>query len=696
MDINRIQKPKKNDSQARRIQSELQHGFDDPYQWMEKDSAELDQWVAEQSHYAAEKLSHLPRQKSIRKRLAELIESNDFTAPIVRQNRYFFQEQNASQELPVLCIQEGMDGKPRVLIDPTLLSPDQTTALADVFPSRDGTLLAYRLSEAGSSLMSLHVMDVTTGQMEPAVVPAQYNAVAHIWYSKNQVCWSPDNSGFFYTRRPLSVPPGEERYHQKLYYHRLGECFEDDELIFGEKLSKEQTPFPQLSGDGRYLLVAVQDLSEADPTTAIHVCDLKNQNRKFFCIVPGNRAFFTAHLHQDKVYLETREGAPCGKLNVVSLGRLEEGGTEGKTLIPEQEHSIGAWTVAGKKIIVETLENVSSRLRLYDLSGHFIKEIQLPTVCSIEEIHAAPEGDELFYALSSFVAPKSIYRVDLKTHDCSLFRQKDVPFDGSAFEVVQEWYPSQDQTQIPMFLVHKKGLKRHSNNPTLLFGYGGFNHSKMPTFQEHIIPFLEQGGVYALASIRGGGEFGEKWHEAGMRENKQNVFSDFIAAAEWLVAEGVTNPSKLGCYGRSNGGLLVNTVAVQRPDLWKAVVSGSPVIDMARFHLSHAGKNWIAEYGSPEDANDLQFLMKYSPYHNLPSEINAPSILMLVPKGDDRVAPWHGRKMLAAWQHASTSGNPILLHSEEKAGHKGGASGRRTIERFSDMWSFLFWQLDVL
>jgi prolyl oligopeptidase len=301
----------------------------------------------------------------------------------------------------------------------------------------------------------------------------------------------------------------------------------------------------------------------------------------------------------------------------------------------------------------------------------------------------------LLFTFSSFLTPRAVYRINLETLTYELHHQDEVRFDPEDFVIEQVWFESRDQTRIPMFLIYQKGIERDGKNPTVIHGYGGFDVSLLPKFAAHIIPFLERGGIYAIVNARGGGEFGEEWHRAGLRENKQNVFDDFIAAGERLINDGYTRSSKLGCFGWSNGGLSVNAVAVQRPDLWKAVVGGAPVTDMARFHLAHGGRNWIGDYGSPEDAQDFKLLMQYSPYHTLPEKIEAPAILTIAPGNDDRVAPWHSYKMHAAWLAANISNNPILLRGEGEAGHRGSPALSRTIDRYADIWAFFFWQLGL-
>jgi prolyl oligopeptidase len=582
-----------------------------------------------------------------------------------------------------------------VLVDPNELSSDSTITLADTHPSRDGSLVAYRLSSAGSSCMPLYIMDVAGKEVLPDVIPGEVNPVAHAWHTKNRVAWLPDNSGFYYTRGQSTAPAGDARFHHKLYFHRLGDDWRDDALVFGESLKREQTPYPQLSSDGRYLVVLVQDVSGAAPNSELYLLDREDPQPRFVAIFSSTSFISATAFHRDKLFIQTNHQAPFGKLTAVKVADIAGGEFAVTEVIPAGSFSLGAWTAVGEYLFVETIEDVSSRLRVYDLAGKLVKQIGLPGIGTINALSAEPESEELLISFSSFLIPRRVYRLDLETLEYALYRQDEVPFDPEMFETEQVWFESRDQTRIPMFLVHKRGLARDGKNPAVIHGYGGFGVSLLPKFTAHVIPFLESGGVYAIVNARGGGEFGGDWHQAGMRENKQNVFDDFIAAGECLIGEGYTHASMLGCFGWSNGGLSVNAVAVQRPDLWKAVVAGAAVTDMARFHTAHGGQHWVADYGSPKDSNDLNFLLQYSPYHTLPQKIAAPAILTVAPDKDDRVAPWHSYKMHAAWLAANLSENPILLRREEKAGHRGSPSASRTIARYADIWAFFFWQLGI-
>lgn len=644
---------------------------------MEENTPALRTWVLAQHEHAMAQLSAVPARETIHRRLEELLRTNAIGSVTKAGNRYFFLQRSADKELAALYCQDGPHSTTRLLLDPSELSSD--VALADVHPSSDGSLIAYRLSSSGSSCMSLNVMHVDSKEVLD-VIPGDVNPVAHAWHTRNRVAWLPDNSGFYYTR---AAPASEARFHHKLYFHRLGDDWREDAMVFGESLKREQTPYPHISSNGRHLVVLVQDLSGTSPCSEIYL----REEGGFVPIIRGVEEFISAvALHRDKLYVQTASG----KLTAIDIADGEF-----TTVIPEASYPLGAWIAVGNYLFVETIENVSSRLRVYDLAGKFVKQIQLPGIGSINALSAQSESGELLFSFSSFLMPRAVYRMDLDTLEYTVFHQHEVPFDPELFELEQVWFESRDKTRIPMFLIHKRGIERDGRNAAVVHGYGGFGVSLRPAFMAQVIPFLERGGIYVVLNARGGGEFGEEWHRAGMREKKQNTFDDFIAAAEWLIAEGYTQASRLGCYGWSNGGLSVNAVAVQRPDLWKAVVAGSAVTDMARFHTAHGGRHWIADYGSPEDPNDLDFLMQYSPYHTLPEKISAPAILTIAPDNDDRVAPWHSYKMHAAWLAANVSNNPILLRREEQAGHRGSPALSRTIDRYADIWSFFFWQLGV-
>ena len=668
----------------------------DPYRWMEEDTPELRTWAQAHHEYAIALLSSLSPREAIQRRLEELMRPPAMLGISKAGPRYFFRQRFEDQELSALYCQDGPHSAPRLLLDPSELSSDDTITLADTYPSRNGSLIAFRLSVAGSSGMSLQIINVDSKQLLPDIIPAEVNPVAHAWHTRNRVAWLPDNSGFYYTRCPRGTAEREIRFHHKLYFHRLGDDWREDRLVFGDTLKPEQTPYPLLSFDGGYLAILVQDVSGAAARSELHILDRENHRQTFIPLIHGVDAFIkSVAFHRDRIYFQTDYEAPSGQLMSIKLRDIGDGQCAATKVIPAGSYPVRSWALGGNYLFVETIEEVSSRLRVYDLAGKFVQQIELPAIGNIHALYVDPESNELLISVSSFLMPRTVYRLDSETLRCTLHHKDEVPFDAEMFEIEQVWFESKDQTRIPMFLLHKRGIDLNGKNAAVVHGYGGFDVSLLPTFAPHVIPFLERGGIYAIVNARGGGEFGEEWHRAGMRENKQNVFDDFIAAGEWLVAHGYTQASKLGCFGWSNGGLSVNAVATQRTDLWKAVVAGAPVTDMARFHTAYGGRHWIADYGSPEDPANLDFLLRYSPYHSLPEKIEAPAVLTLVPDNDDRVAPWHSYKMHAAWFAANVSKNPILLRGEEQAGHRGSPAASRTIARYADIWAFFFWQLGL-
>lgn len=668
----------------------------DPYRWMESETPALQGWVQEQHAHTLSQLGSVAARADIHRRLTELLRTPALGNIAKHGNRYFFRQRPPGRELSALYYRDMPHGEVRLLLDPNELSSDHSIALVDFHPSGDAKLIAYRCSNAGNSCMSLHVLRVANKQVLPDFIPGEVNPVAHAWHTKNRVAWLPDNSGFYYTRCPEDTPAGETRFNHKLYFHRLGDDWRDDELIFGEGLKREQTPYPIVSSDGRHLALLVQDVSGPTPCSELLILDRESQPRAFVPIVHGPDEFLNAAFHRDMLYIQTDYQAPLRKIQAVKLADVTTGEDFAfNTVIPEGAYPLRAWATARNFLLIETIEAVSSQLRVYDLEGKFVKQIKMPGIGSIDALCAEPESDDLLFSFSSFLKPRAVYRLNLETLTCDLYHESEVPFDPEMFAVEQVWFESRDQTRIPMFLIHKREIELDGNNATVIHGYGGFGVSVLPGFAAHVIPFVERGGIYAIVNARGGGEFGEAWHRAGMREHKQNVFDDFIAAGEWLIEEDYTRAAKLGCFGWSNGGLSVSAVAVQRPDLWKAVVAGAPVTDMARFHLAHGGRHWIADYGSPEDPHDMDFLMQYSPYHTLPEKIEAPAILTIAPGNDDRVAPWHSYKMHAAWQAASVSESPIFLRGEDQAGHHGSPEVTRTINRYADIWAFFFWQLGL-
>ncbi len=668
------------------------HGISitDSYRYLEGEDKKTSRWIKEQNKYTKSQIDEIPVKKRLKQQLSKLYKIDSFGIPVPRGDRYFFMDRKGSEDLGVLYIQEGLKGKLKVLIDQNKLSKDKTTVIKNWSPSWDGKLLAYSLSEASNDQASIYVMDVDTGEKLTDVIPGEL-------YPSRGVTWKPDNSGFWYTHRHPSAPKGEEKFHQKLYFHNLGSDFKDDPLIFGGDLAKEDTPSTQVSKDGRFLLITIYCSSSEKEKTELYIKDLNDLRADFIPVVKDKDFLFFGSIYKDTIFIVTNYEAPKWKIMSFKIKDAALGIKAWKTVIPEgKKYIVNRYEIVQDYLFVETLEDVHSLLKIYNLNGKFLKEISLPLIGSIDVLIGEEDGKELFFNFSSYLIPNTIYRYDIKSKRSSEFKKVKLSLDDKLYVVKQVWYSSKDGTKISMFIVHNKDLKLNGDNPTLLYGYGGFNINITPGFNRTIIPFLEDGGIYAETILRGGGEFGEKWHKAGMKNKKQNVFDDYIAAGEYLTKNKYTNPNKLALFGWSNGGLLVGATITQRPDLAKVAIIGAPVLDMLRYHLFHGGRHWIQEYGSAEYKSEFKYLLKYSPYHNVKEGEKYPSVLILTADKDDRVHPMHAFKMAARLQEANGSDNPILIRIEAKAGHSGAAPIYKFVDQYSDMYSFIYWQLGMI
>lgn len=669
--------------------------FVDPYRWMEADTQPRRAWLQAHQEHAAAVLSALPARAWIRRRIAALMPSCGPGRSVVGGRRSFFLQCASGRDLASLYCRDHPAGKALLLFDPCAADPGLPATVADIHPSPDGSRVAFRISAAGTSLMPLLVADAASGEILRDGVPGEVNPVAHAWHTANRVAWLPDSSGFYYTRCPAGTPPAQRRYGHKLYFHRIGSDWTGDRLVFGDDLEAEQAPFPLLSDDGRYLLAVVQDMAGGRPRSALHLLDRRRAAERFVRVCPRSAGFASAVLHGEALYVRTDHRAPRGRILRIELAAAARGDSRAKTVVPEAAHPIGTWTTAGERLVVEFIEETGSRLRVYRLDGRFVKAVALPRLGTVGAIRTAAGSAGVRFRFSSFLMPGADFRLSPDGRYRRSGKGRRPPFDPDAFTASRVLVGSEDGTSVPMYLLHRRDVGPNGSNPAVLYGYGGFGVSMRPKFTPHVIPFLERGGVYAVVCARGGGERGEAWHWAGCRSNKRNTFDDFIAAGEWLVARGYAHRSRLACFGWSNGGLTVHASAVRRPGLWCALVAGSPVTDMARFDMAYGGRLWVGDYGSPADPGDLAVLMGYSPYHALPDRVDGPAVLTIVPDRDDRVAPWHGYKMHAAWLASNRSGNPVLLRGEPDAGHRGAAAVGRTVDMYADIWAFLFWRLGM-
>ncbi len=663
--------------------TETLHGVTvaDPYRWLEdQDSPETRAWIDEQNRYSQSVIGSLPGRDSIHKRLEQLLKIDVIGIPTARGDRYFFSKRLATQNQSVIYMRQGLKGKDEVLIDPNKMSADQTTSAGIVDVSDDGKWLIYSVRQGGKDETVIRLMDLDSRKDLP-------DQMAEARYSGFQML--PDKSGIYYSK--AIYPQGEKRTVSRVYYHAMGTPQADDKMIFGEGYGFTDTVAPDVSLDGRYLLLYVFHGSSGD-NTDLYVQDLKNHG-PITTIAKDMKASFGGEIVGDHFYTATNYQAPNRR--VIDIDLRNPAPNAWRVVVPEGTSVINSASIVGGKVFVNYLENVSTRVKVFEPSGKFVREISFPTIGTSGGMAGRQDRDEGFYSFSSFGQPSTIYRYIPSTGKQEVWARLNVPVNSAEIETKQVWYPSKDGTRIPMFLVYKKGLKLDGNRPTFLTGYGGFNVRLSPGFSGTAAYWAENGGVFAQPNLRGGGEFGEKWHKAGMFENKQNVFDDFIGAAEWLIKNKYTNPSRLAISGGSNGGLLVGAALTQRPDLYQAVICSYPLLDMVRYDKFLVAKYWITEYGSAEDPRQFPYIYKYSPYHNVRAGTKYPAVLLITGDSDTRVAPLHARKMTALLQAANGSDRPILLHYDTKAGHSGGQPLSKQIDDLTDTFSFLFWQLGV-
>jgi prolyl oligopeptidase len=660
----------------------------DNYRWLEKaDSPETQKWVAEENSYTRALLDPLPGRAGIQKRLTELLSIGSVTAPVIAGKHYFYTRREGLQNQPVLYVRDSLNGPDRVLVDANSLSSDGTIALDWFEPSDTGKYVAYGTSPSGSEMSTLHVVETKTGTILPDTIERTRAA---------SIAWLHDNSGFYYTRYPNKgdVPAGQEVYNRHIYFHLLGSPVESDNLIFGEGRDPEDWPGVSLSNDGRWLLINV---SEGWTKSELFLMDLKS-DKAAIRLTTGKNFLYSADVYDGKVYITTNEDAPRYRVFVTEAGNFDR--EAWKEIIPQSDAVLQGAAVFGGKLFAQYEQNASSQLKVLDLEGKKLNDLALPAIGSIYSSGGRWNRDEVFYGFQSFTFAPSIYHYDLKDGSTSLWTKVDAPsIDASAYDVAQEWFQSKDGTRVPMFVVHKKGLPKNGKNPTLLTAYGGFNVSLTPTFSRTAYLWMEHGGIYAVANLRGGAEFGEDWHRAGMLDKKQNVFEDMIAAAQHLISEKYTDKHHLAIQGGSNGGLLMGAMITQRPDLFGAVVCQVPLLDMLHYQDFQIAKLWIPEYGTAENPEQFKWLYAYSPYHHVKTGVEYPATLFMTADTDTRVDPMHAKKMTALMQAAAQNGSshtrPILLRIESKAGHGAGKPVTKQIEEFTDVYSFLFWQLGV-
>ncbi|NLJ85796.1 MAG: S9 family peptidase [Firmicutes bacterium] len=656
----------------------------DPFRYMEDPTdPQTKAWSQIQTRVTREYLDSIPARAKIKKSLTQLWNYPKTKLPKRVAGKYFFQRNTGLESQAAVYMQEDLDSEPRVILDPNTFSSDGTIALTTLSFSKDGRFLAYARSESGSDWQEIHVLDIAAASSLPDAIR---------WCKFTSIPWLPDGSGFFYTRfpEPGSVPPEDAVNFSKVYLHRLGTDQSEDELIFHRPDYKEMGFTPQVTEDGEYLVLEVWVGTE--PENRIYYRKLA-EDGPFVRLLDESDAMYRLIGNVGSIfYFHTTKEAPNGRIIAIDLEKPEP--KNWQEIIAQSCAVIEQVTMVGQKLAVVYVQDAFSSIHLFELDGTSAETIALPGLGTVSGISGKPMDEELFFTFTSYLHPTSVYHYDLSREKLRVFAEPRLDFNADDYETKQVFYESKDGTKVPMFITCRKDIKLDGKNPTLLYGYGGFGISMTPVFDVSNLIWLEAGGIYAVACLRGGNEYGESWHRKGMLENKQNVFDDFISAAEWLIASNYTNTQKLAIMGRSNGGLLTAACMVQRPDLYGAVVSVVPVIDMLRYHRFTAGRYWIGEYGNAEaSAEHFRFLYAYSPLHNIRFGTVYPPVLILTAESDDRVVPMHSKKFAATLQAAAGGSNPIYLYVEDKAGHGAGKPTTKLIDAAADMFAFLWDQL---
>jgi prolyl oligopeptidase len=655
----------------------------DPYRWLEEDvrkSPEVAAWVAAENEVTFDYLKAIPEREAIQRRLTELWNYERYTPPHKVAGRYYFSKNNGLQNQSVLYVLDRLDGEPRVVLDPNTWSKDGTVALSGTAFSDDGKYLAYGVAEAGSDWQSWRILALDGGKVLEDEVK---------WVKYSSASWTKDGKGFYYSRYDEPKAGAQFQgltFNQKVYYHRVGTPQADDTLVYRRPDHSDWGFAAHATEDGRYLIltthvgtahkyrISYKDLQEPD---AAPVDLVDNFDHEYTFVGNDGPVFF----------FKTDLEAPRGRLIAIDTGKPDK--ANWKELIPQAKEALSHVQLVGNQFVADYLKDAKTQVKMFTLAGSFLREVQFPGIGSAFGFGGKRTDAETFYSFSSFATPPSVYRYDMATGQSSLFRRAQVKFQPADYEVEQVFYASKDGTRVPMFITHKKGIKLDGSNPTLLYGYGGFAIPMTPAFSVARAAWLELGGVYAVANLRGGSEYGEDWHLAGTKLKKQNVFDDFLAAAGWLIEHKYTQPSKLAITGHSNGGLLVGACLTQRPDLFGACLPGVGVMDMLRFHRFTAGRFWTDDYGSADNPDDFKALLAYSPYHNLKDGVKYPATLVTTADTDDRVVPGHSFKFAARLQHAQAGPAPVLIRIETRAGHGAGKPTSKMIEEIADEYAFL-------
>lgn len=659
----------------------------DPYRWLEDASSpEVKKWIADQDRLSRSVLGSLPYRERIVQRLKELYYVNKVSEPVKRNNRYFYFRRDARQEKHVYYYRDGANGKEKILIDPNRLCDKGNVSVGGTYPSYDGKKVAYTLKPNNADEAILYVMDVDSGKT------SKIDVIRGAKYAVPK--WTPNSDGFYYSWVPTDkkISVADITGFIEVRYHKLGKNPKSDKTIFERTNDPRKFVSTYLSRDGRWLFIYI---IRGWGSNDIYIKDLTKEDSKFELLFKSDKSISVVIPWKRHFYIVTSDGSPNWRIDKVASANFAR--SRWKTIVPERKNVVidRNVSIVGNHLVLRTIKNATSSLEIRTLEGELVRNIQMPGIGETGAMIGNPDDDEGYFTFQSFTMPPQVYKTSITTGEISLWAKTDVPIDASPYTVSQVFYSSKDGTSVPMFVVHRKDMPRDGSTPVILYGYGGFGVSNTPQFWSIIYPWLEAGGAFAVANLRGGGEYGEEWHRAGMRDKKQNVFDDFIAGSEYLIRKGYTNPDRLAIFGASNGGLLIGAAITQRPDLFRAAVCGIPLLDMVRYHKFGSIKTAIPEYGSADDEGQFKTLLAYSPYHHVNSGIPYPAVLFLSMDSDDRVDPMHARKMVAALQNASISDQPIFLRTQKNAGHLGTDKVRDYVEQNADLLAFLISRLDT-
>lgn len=656
----------------------------DPYRWLENDtSAETASWVTVQNAVTNDYLSKIPFREKIRERLTRIWNYPRYGVPFKEGRYYFFFKNDGLQNQSVLYFRDGLEGEPKVLIDPNKLSDDGTISLAGTAVSHDGKYLAYSIARSGSDWNEVQVLEIESGKLLPDTL---------MWVKFSNMSW--ENDGFYYSRYDApkkGMELSKKNEFQKVYYHKAGTAQQEDKLIYQNLKFPQRNYRASVTDDQRFLILYE---SESTSGNALYYRDLTRPEMPFRQLTAGfEYEYSVVDNVGDKLLVVTNHNAPKKKLVLLDPANPEP--RKWKTIIPERDDVLRSVTPAGEVLVSEYMQNAASKAFIYTIDGKFLQEMSLPGIGTLGGFRGRKGDNVAFYGYASFTYPTTIFKYDVSGNKSLVYNRPEIEFDPEQYEVKQVFYLGKDKTTIPMFIVHRKGLTLNGTNPAVLYGYGGFNVSLTPNFSLSRLLFLENGGVYAVANIRGGGEYGEDWHKAGTKERKQNVFDDFIAAAEYLISEKYTSSGHLAIMGGSNGGLLVGACMTQRPELFRVAIPQVGVMDMLRYHKFTIGWAWASDYGTSETQDGFDYLIKYSPLHNLRDSVQYPATMAFTADHDDRVVPAHTFKFMAALQARQQGDHPVLVRIDTKAGHGAGKPTAKQIDETTDLWSFVFYNLGM-